>query len=293
MENVLAQAIINGIAVGSIYAIIAVGLNIIFGVMKIVNFAHGEFLMIAMYIIFWMYYYLGIDPLLASPISLVISLLLGYITYKIVINRIITKEDYVQIATTMGLSLLLIGLAQLLWSPVYRGITTPYATFGIEIIKGVYMSLPHLAALLYTLGVSVFLYYFLKFTKIGLILRATAQDVIGAELCGTNTEKIYLLAWILGIGITGASAGILAGIYYTHPYIGQTLVLYAFIVAVIGGLGNYIGGLIGAFILGMALSISTIYISSDLSLALAFLVFILVLLIRPSGLMGVKVVKRA
>ncbi len=291
-ESILIQAIINGIAVGSIYAIIAVGLNIIFGIMKIINFAHGEYLMIAMYTVFWLYYYLGIDPLFTMPVSLLVSLFLGYITYKIVINKIIYREDYVQIAVTMGLSIFLIGMAQLLWSPTYRGITTPYATYSIY-IGGYYLSFPHLIALLYTLIISIFLYYFLKYTKTGIAMRAAAQDAIGAGLCGINIEKIYLLAWLFGIGIVGASAGILAGIYYTHPYIGQILVLYAFVVAVIGGLGNYIGGLIGAFILGIALSISTTYVSPDLSLALAYLVFIIVLLLRPSGLMGVRVVRRA
>ena len=291
-SNILIQAIINGIAVGGIYAIMAVGLNIIFGVMKTINFAHGEYLMIAMYAIYWTHYFLKIDPLLATPISLAISLLLGYVSYYLVINKIIYKEDYTQIAVTMGLSIFLIGIAQLLWSPTYRGITTPYATRNIN-IGGYYLSIPSLMVLIYALGVSLFLYYFLKYTRVGVAMRAASQDAVGAGLCGIDINKIYLLAWLFGVSIVGTSAGIIAGIYYTHPYVGQALVLYAFVVAVIGGLGNYIGGLIGAFILGISLSITTNYVSSDLSLAFAYLIFILVLLIRPSGIMGVKIVKRA
>ncbi len=285
MINVnLVQAVVNGLIIGGIYMTMAVGLDVIFGVIKFVNFAQGEFLMISMYVVYWIYILMHIDPILSIFLNIPISVVFGWVTWYLV-KPVVGKGDYAQIALSLGISFMFIGLAEVLWKPIYRGIPTEYATWTINIYS-INIGVVSTLMLLYGLGTAIILFFFFKFTKIGKAMKAVSQDVMASLLMGINIDKIYMLAWIIGVLVTALGGNILATFYYIHPNIGQDIFLYAWFVVVLGGLGSYTGAVIGSIILGIVQSVSTMYISSDLSLVIVFFVFILVLLFRPEGLFG-------
>ncbi len=286
----LTQNIVNGIMLGGIYALLAVGLNIIFGVVKVVNFAQGEYMMLAMYASYWLFTLLHIDPLLSIiPVS-IMFFAFGWLTFRFPVKNVVGKGDYAQIALTMGLSTFFIGISQLLWKTDYRGIFVPYSVWGVD-LGGVKIGVPQLLALVYSVVSTIILDQFLTRTDTGRAMLAVAQDEIASRIVGINVERIYYLAWSIGILLTSASAGILITFLYVHPNVGQQFILYAFVVIVLGGMGSYRGALIGSFILGIVQSLATIYISADLSIAIVYTVFVLLLLFKPSGLFGKRVVR--
>ncbi len=286
----LAQNIVNGIMLGGIYALLAVGLNIIFGVVKVVNFAQGEYMMLAMYASYWLFTLLHIDPLLSIiPVS-IIFFVFGWLTFRFPVKNVVGKGDYAQIALTMGLTTFFIGTAQLLWKTDYRGIFVPYSVWGID-LGGIKIGIPQLLALTYSVVSTIILDQFLTKTDTGRAMLAVAQDEIASRIVGINVERIYYLAWSIGILLSSAAAGILVTFLYVHPNVGQQYILYAFVVIVLGGMGSYRGALIGSFILGVVQSLATIYISADLSIAIVYTVFVLLLLFKPSGLFGKRVVR--
>ena len=286
----LAQAIVNGLMLGGIYMALAVGLNVIFGVVKIVNFAQGEFLMLSMYSVYWLYALIYLDPIISIILNIPISIFVGWVTFKYLVKDVVEKGDYVHIALTLGVSFMFIGLAQIFWKPIYRGIPTKYATWAIS-LGGVNIGVTQLLILLYGLFSAIILSIFFRWTDTGRAMRAVSQDVMASMLMGVNITKMYTLAWIIGILVTSLAGNFLATFYYIHPNVGQDIFLYAWFVVVFGGLGSHIGAVIGSIILGIVQSVATMYISADLSLVIVFLVFILLLLFRPEGLLGREVRK--
>ncbi|OGP87895.1 MAG: branched-chain amino acid ABC transporter permease [Deltaproteobacteria bacterium RBG_16_47_11] len=279
------QLFIVGILQGGIYSLISIGLTMVWGVMQIVNFAHGEYLMLGMYATFWLFQLYGIDPYLSLLFTTPLLFLLGIITQKLIISPIIGAPPVTQIFATVGLQIVLQNLALVLWKPDYRSLHLPTSTSNLK-FHGLIISFPRLMAFVITLAMVTALFLFLKKTYVGKALRATADNKMAAHLMGINVNRLYYLALGIGIACVGIAGGILMPMYPAFPTVGGYFVLIAFVVVVLGGMGSMAGAFIGGLIIGLAEAFSGFFISPGLKELFYFLVFILILVFKPSGLMG-------
>jgi branched-chain amino acid transport system permease protein len=281
----IAQAVMTGILMGSIYALVAIGLTLIFGVVRIVNFAQGEFLMVGMYISYWLWRLFGLDPYLSLLITMPAMFLFGVLVYGVFFRRVIGAPDLAQIFLTVGLSIVLMNLALFFFTADFRSIRTPYGDLTVN-LGGVILSVPRLLAFAGALLFGLLLYLFLWGTNTGKALRAVAQDREVAMLLGINPERMYWLAVGLGGALAGGAGALLLPFFYVFPTVGVTFVLIAFVVVIFGTLGNIKGAFLAAFIVGVAESLGILFAGGDMGLIVVFVILVLVLAFKPSGLMG-------
>ncbi len=279
------QLVINGLLLGGIYALISVGLTLIWGVMQIVNFAHGEYLMLGMYATFWLFHLFGMNPYVSLLFVAPTLFALGLLTQRIVIRPILDAPHVAQIFATVGVSIILQNVAQVLWKADYRSVQIHYAISNLK-FRGLIISFPRLVAFAITIGMVIALFLFLKKTYLGKALRATAENKRAAQLMGINVSRLYYLALGLGNACVGIAGGILVPMYAVFPTVGQYFVLTAFVVVVLGGMGSMTGALIGGLVIGVVEAFSGFYLAPALKEVVYFLVFILILVFKPSGLMG-------
>lgn len=280
---ILAQTIISGLMIGGIYALISMGLNLILGVVRIVNFAHGEYLMIAMYISFLLYSTAGLDPYTSAIIVVLVLFLFGVITQKFLIEPILDTPAATKIFVTLGLSIALQNLALMLFNANHRTVHTSYQSKLVE-IGGITMSVPNIIAFISTIIIVILLFLFLQKTMVGKAVRAVAMQRDAAYLVGINVKGIYILAFGIGAALVGLGGSLLMPIYSVYPTIGATFVLIAFVVVVLGGMGSMFGAFLGGLFIGIVEALSGLLISPGLKEAVYFVIFILVLLVRPSGI---------
>lgn len=281
------QALITGILMGGIYALIASGLNLVFGVMDIVNFAHGEFVMLGMYAVYTLTLWWGIDPYLALPLVAVILVLLSAVIYWLLIARVEERAHTQQILLTIGLSIVLINGAMMVWGPNYKTIDSPLASEKVSLL-GVSMSQGWLIAFVCAVVISLFLYVLLRHTYIGKKIRAVSQNREAALLMGINTRFIYLVAFCLSGLVAGLGGALLANIYYISPASGSQFILKAFVIVVLGGMGSFWGTFIGGLIIGVTESLASVVMLPSLAPIVSYAIFVLVLWLRPQGLFGQK-----
>ena len=281
----LFQLVINGVLLGGVYALISIGLTLIFGVLEIVNFAHGEFLMMAMYASFWLFQIYGIDPYLSILIILPTFFLIGLAVQRITIQPILNSPPLNQIFTTIGLSLILQNVALFLFKADFRTVKTSYSDLGLN-FSGLIVSFPRLVAFLLAIGIIAALLLYLKTTYTGMAIRALAQERRAAMLMGINVFKTYRIAFGIGIACVGAAGAILMPIYFVFPTVGSLFVLIAFVVVILGGYNSLIGSLIGGLIIGIIEGFSGFFISPHLKEVVYFIIFIFILLFKPTGLLG-------
>lgn len=284
---IYAQLVISGLLIGGIYALISIGLTLIFGVMRIVNFAHGEFLMLAMFLSFWLVTYTGMSPYAAMPIVAIAMFLYGVVIYLLVIRRTLSSPMVVQIFATVGLGLLMSNGALVLWTADYRMMQSVVGTQVFQ-IGGVQIGLALLIAFTVAIVVTLALFAFIAFTYTGKSIRATVQDRAAAQLMGVNIDRVFLLTFALGSLLVGIAGALLAPIYPVYPTVGLNFGTVSFVVVVLGGMGSMTGALLGGFIIGLVETLSGYFIDTGLKQAVYFLVFILVLIFRPTGLFGQK-----
>jgi len=276
---------VSGILVGSIYSLIAMGLALIWGVMNIINFAHGDFMMLGAFLTYWVYTLLGLDPLLSIPITFITIFLLGVLIQKGVIDRILEAPLLSQIAATFALVLIIRYGAEAWFGPFTRRIVTSYTGEVIN-LGPLILPLARLLALIVSIIVVLVLYIFLTRTYVGIALRATSQDREAAQLHGINVSTMYKLAFGLGTGIAAIGGLLLSTFYPIYPEMGGYFALLAFIIVVFGGFGSVFGAYISGLIIGVAQSVSALFILPTLKDVVAFLIFILVILFKPTGLFG-------
>jgi branched-chain amino acid transport system permease protein len=280
------QLTINGLLQGGIYSLISIGLTLIFGVTRIVNFAHGEFLMLAMYATFFLFHFVGVDPYLSILIVTPLLFVLGICSERLVIHPILNAPSFMQIFATVGLSIALQNAALFFWSADYRSVKTTYA--GMMVPAGEFLiSFARLMAFLAAIVISYGVFLYLKKTYTGKAIRAVAQNRTAATLMGINIRQIYLFTFGLGTALVGIAGALLMPIYYVFPTVGGLFVLTAFVVVVLGGLGNMTGAFIGGLVIGLVESYSGFYGATQLKEAVYFVIFILVLLLKPSGFYGI------
>jgi branched-chain amino acid transport system permease protein len=289
------QLLISGILLGGIYALSSIGLTLIFGVMKIVNFAHGEFLMISMYLAFWLFHLFHIDPYVSILVLVPLLFVIGVLVYHILIRPTIGASVLTQIFVTVGLSIIIENLVLLFWSADFRTVSLEY--LKTQIILGPYPSLgleeliinpARLIAFALGLSLAVVFYLFLKYSYTGKVIRATSQDRTTALLMGINIDKVYRLTFAIGIMLMGVAGALMIPIYTAHPFIGFDFVLIMFVIVVFGGMGSVVGAMVAGIFIGIIEVFSSFFIGPDSKQAVYFLVFIAVLVIRPEGLFGLK-----
>jgi branched-chain amino acid transport system permease protein len=285
MGVTILQLIINGVLLGGIYALISIGLTLIFGVLEIVNFAHGEFLMLAMYASYFLFQFYGIDPYLSLFIILPLFFLIGVAVQRATIQPILNAPPLNQIFMTVGLSMVLQNMALFFWTADYRIVKTSYSALTLK-TEGLMISFPRLVAFLLAMGLIAALLVFLQKTYTGKAIRALAQERKAAMLMGINVYRTYQFAFGIGIACVGAAGAMLIPVYFVFPSVGALFVLIAFVVVILGGYNSLTGSLVGGLIIGVVEAFSGFFISPHLKEAIYFVIFILILLFRPTGLFG-------
>jgi branched-chain amino acid transport system permease protein len=283
--EIILQTLVSGLLIGLIYALVAVGLTLIFGVMDIVNFAHGEFLMFGMYSSFWLYAIYAFDPLFTLPLTALLLFGLGVLVYRAVISKIIDASMLSQIFTTFGLMILFRGIAQFLWKPDFRTVENSLVSGNVSLF-GVQIGMPQLTAGIGAVLVSAGVYLFLTKTRVGIALEATAADKEAARLMGIDTRRMFALAWGLAAACAGVAGGLLSTFFPIFPEVGANFILIAFVVVNLGGFGSVIGALIAGLLVGVIEVTGGFFIGPQYKLAIVLALFLGVLMFRPQGLMG-------
>jgi branched-chain amino acid transport system permease protein len=283
--EVLAQLAVSTLLLGGIYALISIGLTLIFGILRVVNFAHGEYLMLGMYLGFWAFSLWGVDPYFMLIVSLPIFFVVGLATYVLVMRGVIQASHNVQIFTTVGLSIALQNVALVLWTGDYR-VVRPWHSSVVLRLGGVAFNLSQVVAFLIAVALTVGLFVFLKRTHTGRVMRATAQDRDAATLMGIDTDKVYRLTFAIGIACVGAAGVLVSPLYAVYPTAGLQFVLLAYVVVVLGGLGDMVGAMLGSLIVAGVEVVASYTLGPAWKEVLYFLLFIAVLVLRPAGLLG-------
>ena len=283
--EILFPAILNGIATGAVYALVALGLTLIYGVLHIVNFAHGSLLMLALYGVYFLYTLLGVDPYLALPIMVPAMFAVGYALQRSVIAHASHGREENILLVTLGLSIVIDNLALYLWSADTRTINPSYAFDTVDL--GVaFIAVPKVVSFLAALLITGLLWLLIQRTDLGKAIRALARERQGAQLVGINVEHVFAMSFGIGIACVGAAACLLLPSYYVHPGVGESFVIIAFTIVVLGGMGSFIGALLGGFIIGLTESLGGLFLGENLGRIGIFVIFIAILLFRPTGLFG-------
>ena len=279
------QVAVSGLLLGGVYALLSIGLTLVFGVVRIINFAHGELLMVAMYLTFWLFQSQHIDPYLSILLVAPALFVFGMGVQRFIIQPIFDSSALMKIFVTVGLFIALQNLALMLFKADFRTIQTGYSMSTID-IANIKVSVPRLVAFGFALGLLGGLYAMLKYTLVGKALRAVAENRVVAQLMGIRVQRLYLIAFGLGSAMTGVAGALLLPFTYVFPTVGGIYTLLAFVVVVLGGMGNMAGAFLGGLFIGLIESFSGVYISPALKEAVYFIIFILILLVRPQGLFG-------
>ncbi len=278
------QVIINGALLGGLYLLMAQGLNLIFGVMRIVNFAHGAVIVISGLIVFSLSTHAGLNPFLCLPIVFAVMFVLGIATQRLLIERVRgsgTQRELLTLLVTYGLSFILINIGQTVWGSDYRGVPYLQAAWGVGSFRFV-QALVVGAALAVVLSGA--LYWWLRSTRSGKSLRATAQTSIGAESCGIDTRRMRVIAFAIGTGLAGAAGMLVILVRPVSPELGTELTIISFVVIALGGLGDYLGAALGAVVLGVATTLAGYGLSATAQSAVPYVLLLLIMLLRPQGL---------
>lgn len=286
-STVILQAITSGVLLGTIYMLVALGFTIVFGVLGIVNFAHGQLTMLAMYLAMVLFNSFHIDPFLAVPVNAVIFFVVGIIVYQLIMRPAVEKPHATQIVLTLGLILLIQNLVLLNFGGNIRGITTIFTSLTIP-IGSVYLSVPRILAALLALLVVVLLYFMLKRTDLGKSIRATADSRDGAHLVGIAVPRVYMIAFGLAAALEGIAGSVMVPYTSVSPFFGFELGLKAFVIVVIAGLGSLPGAVLGGLLVGLMETMGTVFFSASFNTVLTFGFLVLVLIFRPTGLFRQK-----
>ena len=285
--GILFPSVLNGLTTGAVYALIALGLTLIYGVLHIINFAHGASLMVALYAVYLLKARFGIDPYLALPIVVPGMFALGYALQRVVINRASHGKDENILLVTLGLSIVLENLALMVFKSDTRTIETAYTLTTVPVGPAM-IALPKLVAFAGALVTSALLLLVVTKTDLGRAIRAVAKEKQGARLMGIDVDHVYAMSFGIGLACLGAAACFLLPAYYVNPQVGGGFVLVAFTIVVLGGMGSFAGALLGGLLIGVVESLGGLFLGESLGQIGIFAIFIAVLLFRPQGLFGAR-----
>ena len=291
MGEGLPQAVVNGLLLGGFYAVLGVGFSLVYGVMGIINLAHASLVMIGSYLTFTFFSAWRLDPFLSIPFVAVVLFALCWLIQKYILNSLIRRGFLgMTVVSTFGLNLCLINIALLIWSANYRGVVTSYSGVAFD-LGGLRLPLVRIIILVLSLVITYGLYQFLKRSKTGKAIRAVALNREAAQLMGINVYGIYSITFGLGGALAGMAGSLLSPISSITPFMGGPMLGIVFSVAVLGGLGSVSGAVLAGVVLGVAQVVGVYFLGTPWQLAIGYAIFILVLLFRPQGIMGVKFVR--
>ncbi len=283
--ELLLQTLLSGVLFGLVYALVAIGLTLIFGVMDIVNFAHGEFLMFGMYAAFWGFAFWGLDPIVTLPLTTLLLFAVGVAVYRLVIRRITDAPMLSQIFATFGLMIFFRGLAQYLWKPDFRSVDHTIVA-GKVAFAGLQFGLPQVVAAGGAVATTAAVWAFLRFTRLGAALEATAADKEAAALMGIDAQKMFALAWGIGAACAGVAGALLATYYPVFPEVGSTFILVAFVLVALGGFGSVVGAFWAGILVGIVEVMGGFLWDPAYKMVLVLSLYLVVVWFRPQGLMG-------
>jgi branched-chain amino acid transport system permease protein len=285
MADQLLQQIVNSLLIGSVYSLVAIGLTLIWGVMNIINFAHGDFLMLGMFIAFWFYTLFGLDPIFSIPICTAVLFILGLVIYRFIVSKVMTGPVLAQLVVTFGVSIFLANMAVMLWTPDFRLIEKPLLS-GTWSLGAVQLSVPKFVASVGSVLVSAGVFLFLKKTKTGKAILAVEMNRESALLMGINTERINSLAFGIGSALVGIAGAFLSMYYYIYPQVGGLFGLISFCIVALGGFGSIEGAFIAGILIGFVQTLGGYFFDPAYKYAIVFMVYLITVWIRPQGLMG-------
>ncbi len=281
----LLQIIINGILKGGLYALMALGMSLIWGVMDIINIAHGAFIMLGAYCTYWFFSLLGIDPFISLFLSVAILFVIGYAIQRYLINLVIRATIFITLILAFGIEIFISNLALVMWSANVRMVQVPYGASNFS-IGSVTIPYARLGAFIIALIIAGIFYYILNKTRLGRSIRATSQDLDAARLVGVDVAKTYSFTFGLGVGAAGAAGTLWAVLFPINPMMGGVLTLKSFVVVILGGLGTMFGPIVGGLTLGVAEALGTNWFGATYENLISFTILVLVLIFLPKGILG-------
>jgi branched-chain amino acid transport system permease protein len=283
--ELLAQVLVSGVLLGGLYALMALGLALVWGVLNIVNLSHGALIMLGAYTSYFLFTVWHIDPFVTLPITAVVLFVVGYVIERGILNFVIRGPMFNTLLITFGIEVILTYLAQLWFSADFRAINPGYAGANFA-IAGITIPTVQVLVFAIALGLTVAMWLFLLHTRIGRGIRASAQNLVAARLYGVDPKRIYALTFGLGAALAGVTGGLYGTVSQINPYIGGPLTAKSFAIAIIGGLDNPLGVIVGGLVLGIVESLTALYFGSTYRDVASFGILLLVLILRPSGLLG-------
>ncbi|MGZ3604241.1 MAG: branched-chain amino acid ABC transporter permease [Thermodesulfobacteriota bacterium] len=298
--NLLFQLAVSGFLMGGVYSLIALGLSLIFGVLRVINFAHGEMMVWGMYVAYTVFLWTGIDPFFSFLISAAALFVLGYLLQRTVVNRILDSPEAMQVLPLVGIAMVFENSARIIWGPDY---ISPQSRFSLSSLPvgNLMIDVPRLLAFCLAIIITVIVLFFLKKTDAGKSIRAAADNRTGALLVGKDINRIYAVCFGVGTACVGAAGGLLVPIMPLSPHIGAPFTMISFIIVILGGMGSLTGAMVGGFIVGIAESIGPELITglfhgiglgldfpNTMKQVVSFFILIIIMIWRPQGLFGGK-----
>lgn len=285
MFELYSNVILNGLMVGAIYALIATGLNLIFGVMRVVNFAHGELVVIGMYVGYVLWKHTGLGPIASVPLALFVMFAAGYGFQRLIGNDFVDRPQHVQFVLYIALALIITGIHAVVFGPDPQGIQSA-ASFAVYRVAGLRIDAVRANAALSALAIVLALWAWLRFSLAGKALHAAAENLTGGRAIGINIAHVFALAGGIGAACAGAAGALIAPLYDVQPYLAGEFTLTAFIIVIVGGLASLPGALIGGLLIGAAEALAAVLIAPSAKSLFSYALLVAVLLLRPAGLLG-------
>jgi branched-chain amino acid transport system permease protein len=279
----LGQVIVSGLLAGALYAMVALGLGLIFGVMRVLNVAHGPLLMLGAYITYWLFSTVGLNPYLSLLVSMPVVFLVGVALHHFFVRRVVDAPELSSLLLTFGISIALVNVAQLAFTSDLRSVEFLTGSF---LVGPFAFSKSRVIACLFAAGITALAFLFLQKTKLGKAIRAVSQSREVAQVCGINGQRIHLLAFGLASALAAAGGTLVTVMVAIQPEMGAVYTFKSFLVIVLGGAGNYPGALLGGLLLGLVEQLASLFLTTQVNEAVAYVLLVLVLLLRPTGLLG-------
>jgi len=283
--TIFLQYLINGLIIGGAYALIGLGLTLVLGIMKVVNFAHGEMYMLGAYFLFTFFTKMGMNFYLGMLLAILVVMLIGFVYERSILKPLRKRSIDTVMLSMIGFSLLIQNIAMLIWTPVPEAIKSPFPLTAYT-LAGLYFLPQRIMVICAAFLLVILTHLLLRKTKVGKAMRATFQDLEAASLMGIKIDRIYSFTFVLGAGLAAAAGTLLGPIFTVHPYIGNLANAKAFAIVIIGGLGSFPGAITSGLLLGIFESLGAGYVSSGYQDAIGFILLILILIYRPTGLFG-------
>lgn len=279
------QVLINGVLLGGVYGCAAIGFSVIWGVMNLINLAHGSMIILGAYITYLITSAVGVDPFFTVPISGLALFLFGFLIQKYLINLVIGGSVFMTLILTFGLNMALINANLLLFSADLRAVTTSYAGLGWE-IGSIRVPYTRVGVFVFALALTLMLSLIMNRTRLGNAIKATSFDKDAASLTGVDIDKVYAITFGIGAGMAGMAGSLISMLYSFSPVLGDTFTMKSFVVVVLGGLGSIPGAIVGGLILGIAENFTSVLIEPGYKDAISFILLVVILVLRPRGILG-------